>query len=465
MGREIGRGRKKDNSVEERDDSFGSLSRSLSITPKESKNPHAFAGMTPGTRLVQNNNDEEKGLEDFYRDASRTTFQINNKTLLFSKERKKSEESEDSEDRVLVYSNPEEFKKILKGELLDQYSNFLRHYSQGPGASVCGRCFFYFLEHKIEFDETQLQMAIIHEEFDPKLRPGHIDIKINFIDGVVSLETTELICCNQLFPGYPMTGPDRRCHVKTVAKLTPDGFDITWETQQPLILQALKGGKTSLMAFTDTAEKQQTAQPEPIFKVVQPSRLSRFKEKCGQVGQAFKELPEKWKALPTKWKVLTGAVLFVGAAAIVVGGIVFPPSLAVTLPVVGKITIPAATVTASLVYGGIALCGVASLGHLGHTLSVQAHLTEGEDKFVPTDSVDPSHCVTSTPRRNSSTAGRLADGRLKINPATTLSTIRVEETAATTQRNSLSKLSPSNTDSGLVSREERRSSVSRTNRQ
>lgn len=341
----------------------GVRSKSLSVAPEDcTANPYATSGMTPqqtpnGLSFFVNRADAdiEKGLSGFYDDLTRgTTIQLNNKTLWFVKEGEEQPEGD-----VLIFSNKEQLRQILKKELLGQYRNFMRHYTQGPGAAIAGRCAVFLAENNFQFDPGQLNSVIQNEVIDPRLnKPCDKIFNLNCVDGVLSFETIEPVFFNQL-PGFANTDL-RKCQVKTTGILTPEGFKITWETGQPFILNVLRGKTASLAAFTNKQDQPVLEVSRPVIdKPVQstPSTWFRFKEKCNNAWQ-------KWKAIPTSRKLLAGGFLLLGGAAIVAGALFCPPSLALTLPIVGKVN-----AALSFLYGGIGLASLVVVGHMADTMT------------------------------------------------------------------------------------------------
>ena len=122
---------------------------------------------------------------------------------------------------------------------------------------------------------------------------------------------------------------------ETVFKLTENGFQLVYIATHSPFLRAL------LMGDKGEVERQHA--------VLRLSRWERFKQ--------------KWQAMSLGAKMVAGFSILAGIAAVLLG-VFFPPSLAVTVPLLGKLT--AGTL---LTYGGAVLAGVTALGHTAHILT------------------------------------------------------------------------------------------------
>jgi hypothetical protein len=168
-------------------------------------------------------------------------------------------------------------------------------------------------------------------------------------------------------------------------KMSQESKEETINTGKDLLPSVVNVSGAVPHLFVDTnivGDDSPNHSPVPKIKTV-PVALQASSPMVAAKASLFLRFANKWKALPTRYKLAAFGFTVLGIAATVLG-IVFPPSLTVTVPLL-KISS-----SALLTYGGAALTALTLAGHAIHISRQPAKtVASPNNTTVPADNLPP----------------------------------------------------------------------------
>ncbi len=279
--------------------------------------------------LAEDHNDYNKGLQTLQTDANRENFRLNGNEYK-------------SLDR-------EAFKKKLEESFTKPAADLLfQHYSQVPGMYASEFLFLYELANYTGLD---LDASIFPEEKEVAQQQS-TDIYVDPSDNQIYYKTVGVVPLSLILLADRQSKETRTAEY--LFKLTQKGFELVRiSTNQPLFKHLLMGDQDEVKKLAKPSSKPIEYKPyvRSERNDVQPERdaekpLTWWQRRKNSV------FAQKWKSLPGWKKILTGVIVGLSVCAIIATAIFFPPSILVTVPVIGQMTAAAVTMAATGIFAG-----------------------------------------------------------------------------------------------------------------